>query len=329
MGCRSIVRIAVALCFGLCIAAAPQLPAHAQAGKVWHIGLCHVGLDHTPPHLPALRAKLRELGYEEGKNLRLDFRNLADEAAAREAARGFVRDKVDLMVAFEDQCARAMKSATPTIPIVFAGVRDPIGTGFVRSLARPGGNVTGLNPAVVDMSKQIELFKELVPRLERLLVLEHPRDAVQRRDLATIHQAAAVLKLQLVERQASTPADVEAIFRLLDPGAVDGVVIASETLRSNSTSLLIRLASEHRVPLLAHRREWVAKGALFSYSPDIAASGADIAVYVDKILKGADPGGLPVAQPTRFAFTINLKAAKALNLAIPEAVVSRADEVIE
>jgi putative tryptophan/tyrosine transport system substrate-binding protein len=155
------VVLAVSLTLG-------SLTVEAQTGKVWRIGLMHVGLDHVPPSLVPLREELRALGYEDGRNIRLDFRNLADQAAANMTAQQFVRDQVDLIVAFEEQAMRGVKAATSAIPVVFLHLADPVADGFVESLAHPGRNVTGLITWAVSPSKQIELFSEVMPRPRRL-----------------------------------------------------------------------------------------------------------------------------------------------------------------
>ena len=312
---------------GLVLLLPLDLSAQAQP-KVWRIGAFHVGLDHVPPSLEPLREGLKALGYEQGKNLHFDWRNLPDEDAARETARDFVRNRVDLIVAFENQTARAAKAATSEIPVVFLHVDDPVANGFVKSLARPGGNLTGFVTYAVSPAKQLEVFKDIVPRLRRVLVLIDPEDPTTSRELAEIRKASAALKLQLVEREASTSADLERVFASFKPGTVDGAFPVTR-LRAKFSSLLIRLANEKRLPLAIHRKEWVEQGALFSYSADLAPVGRAAAPYVDKILKGAKPADLPVEEPTRFELVINLKVAKALGLTIPNAVLNRADTIIQ
>ena len=256
--------VALMLPAALALLAAPLAPEAQQAAKVWRVGLFHVGLDHVPPSLDALREGLKALGYEEGKNIRLDWRNLPDEDAAREIAKEFVQNRVDLIVAFEDQTVRAAKAATSEIPVVMLHVSDPVAQGFVKTLARPGGNLTGFVFRAVSPAKQLELFKEMVPRLRRVLVLIDPQDPVTPRTLAEIRKAAEALKLKLVEREATDQADLERVFGSIKQGDLGGVVSASNTLQTKFTSLLIRLTSEKRLPLASHRKEWVQQGALFS-----------------------------------------------------------------
>lgn len=208
-----------------------------RAGKVWRIGVFHVGLDHVPPSLQPLRQELKKLGYEEGKNFSLDWRNLPDEAAARVTAQEFVRAQVDLIVAYENQTVRAAKAATSEIPIVFVAVTDPVAEGFVKSFAHPGGNITGFATWGDLYGKEIELFKEIVPGLRRLLVLIDPQDPATERAIAEVRETGAALKVQPVERAVTTERDVQDLFRSLNPGDVDGVFIASQISATNSLPL--------------------------------------------------------------------------------------------
>ena len=308
--------------------AAPLAAEAQRAGRIYRIGVFHVG-DHIPPSLETLRHGLKTIGYEEGKNIHLDFRNLADEQAASLTAREFVRARLDLIVAIGNPTVRAAKFATAEIPIVMIHVTDPVAHGFVKTLARPGGNLTGFVFFAVSAAKHLELFKDLVPGLRRVLVLVDPHDPATPSQLTEIRKAADLLKLNSTEREATDQAGLERVFGSIKHGDIDGVVVASNTLHIKFTVLLIRLASDKRLPLASYRRESVQQGALFSYAPDAAAVGRRAAIYVDKILKGAKPADLPVEQPTKFELVLNLKTAKALGLTIPQSVLGRADEVIE
>ncbi|MFZ1059952.1 MAG: ABC transporter substrate-binding protein [Candidatus Rokuibacteriota bacterium] len=324
IGMRKLVAVWM---FGL-LFFSPYSEAQGQS-KVWRIGAFHVGLDHVPPSLPTLREGLKALGYEEGKNLRLDWRNLADEEAARETAKEFVRSRVDLIVAFEAQTVRAAKAATSEIPIVFLHVADPVADGFVKSMSHPGGNLTGFVTWPISPAKQMELFKEIVPGLRRVLILFDPQDPATPRFLAELRRAGAALKLQLVEREVTSQANMERLFSSVKRGEVEGIFGLAPTLQTKFPSLILRLSSEKRLPLASNRKEWVEQGALFSYAADLAPVGRAAAPYVDKILKGTKPADLPVEEPTRFELVINLKVAKALGLTIPSAVLNRADKVIQ
>ena len=319
-----------ALVIGLGAVLVAPLAAEAQRqDKVWRIGLIHVGLDHVPPSLVPLREELRALGYEDGRNIRLDFRNVADQAAANITAQQFVRDQVDLIIAFEEQAMRGVKAATSAIPVVFLHLVDPVAEGYVESLAHPGGNVTGFITWAVSPSKQIELFSEVVPRPRRLMVLVDPKDPVTRRVLPELRNAGATLRIQVVEHEVRTASDIERALGAADRGKVDGVFVLSPTLWTNFPSLILRLTKERRLPLVSHRKEWVQQGALFSYAPALAAIGRLAAPYVSKILNGTKPGDLPVQEPTKFELVINLKTAKALGLTIPPSLLARADQIIE
>jgi len=303
--------------------------AEARKGGVWRVGIFHVGLDHVPPSVPALRAGLKALGYIEGKDLLFDFRNLADEAAARVTAREFVQKRYDVIVPLEEQSVRAAKAATSEVPVVFLHVADPVADGFVKSLSHPGGNMTGFVTWPVQLAKQIELFREVVPTLRRPLVLIDPTDPVTKREIIQIRKTATALNLRLVEREVRTQADIERVFRTLKIKEVDGVIVPSPTLRTNFPSLVLRLASERTLPLASHREKWVKRGGLFSYSANFRTIGRASATTVDKILKGARPADIPVERPKKFDLVINLKTAKKVGITIPPDVLFRATKVIK
>ncbi|HEY3065765.1 MAG TPA: ABC transporter substrate-binding protein [Methylomirabilota bacterium] len=308
----------------------PRAAAAQPAAKMYRIALFHVGLDHVPPSLEGLRDGLKTLGYEEDKNLRLDFRNLPDEAAARTTAAEFARTRPDLVVAFENQTIRAAHGTITDIPVVFLHVTDPVTPGLVKSLARPGGNMTGFIALGNAPLKEVQLFKEIVPSLQRMLVLSDPEDPGAPQFRREVRQAASALKITLIEREARTANDLERMFESVSRSNTDGVFIASLNLRVKFHSLILRLAASREVPVAGHRKEWVQAGALFSYAENIREVGRVAAArYVDKILKGAKPADLPIEAYERPELVINLKTAKALRLKIPPAVLVRADEVIE
>ena len=322
--------IGLAVTLALSVALATLAAVGQQPGKMWRVGLFHVGVDHVPPSLDGLRDGLKALGYDEGKNIILDWRNLIDENAARTTAQAFVRDRVDLVVAFENQTVRAIQATTTVIPVVMLHVPDPVADGFVKSLARPGGNITGFAGLGNTPAKEMEIFKEVVPQLRRPLVLLGARDPVSPRWLAEVRRAATTLKLQTVERQVANATDLDRVFAGIKPGGVDGVFIASPDLRTKFLALILDLATKRRLPLAGHRKEWVERGALFSYNDNLRAIGhAAAARYVDRILKGTKPADLPVEEVTQFELVINLKTAKALGLTIPQSVLQRADQVIQ
>jgi putative tryptophan/tyrosine transport system substrate-binding protein len=203
-----------------------------------------------------------------------------------------------------------------------------VAQGFVKGFAHPEGNITGFVGWGELYSKEMELFKEIVPRLHRLLVLIDPQDPQTERALAEVRQAGAALKLQLLEREVINQANAERVFRSLKQGGVDGVFIASPNLRTKFPALIVSLSSERHLPLAMHRMQWVEKGALFSYGFDARELGRGAVTYVDKILRGTKPADLPVQQPPRLELVISLKTAKQIGVTIPPNVLARADRLI-
>jgi putative tryptophan/tyrosine transport system substrate-binding protein len=301
-----------------------------ERAKVWRIGLFHVGLDHIPPALDGLKEGLRALGYHEGKNVVYDFHNLADQRAARATAQKFVREKVDLIVAFENVPIQVAKEATNRIPIVMLHMSDPVADGFVKSLSHPGGNITGFTGSGDMQAKELELFKELVPGLKRPLLLYSSNDPASLRWLAHAREAGRLLGLQFVEHQATSQADVERIFANLKPGEVDGIFMCSPHLRMDFHSLVLELATQYRLPLVGYRAGWVERGALFSYSVDVGKVGrVGMARHIDKILRGAKPAEIPVEQISEFDFVVNRRVAREYGFKIPDSILMRANRVID
>jgi putative ABC transport system substrate-binding protein len=312
-----------------CLAALAQTAYAQKVTKVWHIGLCHVGLDHEPPGLHSLHRALNDLGYQDGKNLNFDWRNQPDAAAAAATINEWVAARVDVIVGFEDQCIRAAKSATSRIPIVFVQIYDPQAAGYIKSLARPGGNLTGPVANLKLVDKRLQLLKEVDPKVQRILVLFDGRDPYSPGELARARQAAASLHLTLVERDARSEADLRRVFASLKPGDVSAVITASPDLQTNHPRLIIELGEGARLPVVGHREAWVEWGALLSYSTDTDTAGPVAARYIDKIFKGANPADLPVEELSRTVLAVNLKRARELGLTIPPSVRVRADRVIE
>jgi ABC-type uncharacterized transport system substrate-binding protein len=284
------------------------------------VGLMHVGTDHIPPSLPTLEARLKQMGWVDGKTIKLLWRNLEpDQADAR--AKELVRERVNVIVAFEDLSIRAAQAATAKvkIPVVFLHPSDPVRDGLVKSLSHPGGNLTGIFGARDVVAKQLELYELIVPGLHRVLTLIDPNDPTTGRLLAQYRAAASRLArpVQLMIRKASTPADLRRVFHSLQPGEVDGAFLLSPTLRLNDSALTIRLAARAKLPVQAHRKDWVEKGALFSYGADLGPIGRRAARYVDRILKGTPPSQLAVEEVPDVEFAIN----------VPQQMIIRADEV--
>ena len=300
--------------------------------SVRRVGLMHVGTDHVPPSLGALKARLKELGWIDGRNIKLIWRNL-EPGAADAQAREFVRERVDVIVAFEDTSIRAAQAATARgphrIPVVFLHPSDPVRDGLVKSLSHPGGNLTGVFGARDIVAKQLELYQLLVPRLRRVLTLIDPEDPATPRLLLQYRTAAANLPrpLQLDIRKASNAEDLKRIFSSLRPGEVDGAFLLSSSLRLNFSALTIRLAASARLPVQAHRKEWVERGALFSYGTDLRPIGRAGARYVDRILRGTPPANLAVEEVPKTEFAINLKTARRLGIRLPQDTIIQADKV--
>jgi putative ABC transport system substrate-binding protein len=319
----------VRLIAGVCLAALAQTALAQQVTKVWHIGLCHVGLDHEPPGLHTLHQALNGMGYVDGKNLDFDWRNQPDAAAAAATIKEWVAANVDLIVGFEDQCIRAARSATSKIPIVFVQIYDPQAAGYIKNLARPGGNLTGPVANLKLVDKRLQLLKEINPKLKHVLVLFDGRDPYSQGEVTLARQAAASLDLKLVERDVRTEADLRRVFASLGPGDVDAVITASPDLQTNHPRLILELGEEAHLPVVGHREAWVEWGALLSYSTDADTAGPVAARYIDKILKGANPAELPVEELSRTVLAVNLKRARELGLTIPDSVRARADRVVQ
>ena len=316
---RPLVWFAAALCLAITQTAFAQ-----KATKIWHVALCHVGLDHEPPGLDTLHRALNDMGYIDGKNLRFDWRNQADAAAAETTIKKWVAAKVDVIVTFEDQCVRAASSATKTIPIVFVHIYDPLVAGYVKSFAHPGGNLTGVLSNLALIGTRLELLKEIDPRLQSVLVLSDHNDPYSANEVGLARKAAAGLGLNLVERDAHTDADLTRVFAALKPGQVGAVIVASPDLQTNYPKSIIKLSNDARLPVAGHREAWVEWGALVSYSSDFPSAGPKAARYIDKIFKGANPGDLPVEQVSEIVIKVNEQRARELGLTIPQSVRVRA-----
>jgi putative ABC transport system substrate-binding protein len=283
------------------------------------------------PRVEALRAGLRDLGYVEGKNLVIEFRWSSTVEQMHEAAAELARMKVDIIFASSSAEVEPARRATSTIPIVFATHADPVGIGHVFSLARPGGNITGLAVMQSDITaKRLEILKETVPQASRFGVLWDRTAPSYRPFLQAAEAARGKLRVELRSVGVSTVADYEGAFMTMAHDRVGAVLIhaSTQTGRDNAR-LLAELALKHRLPTAFGNRDNVVVGGLMSYAPDMNDQWRRAAVYIDKILKGARPAELPVEQASRYQLIINLRTAKALGLPIPPSVLRRADEIID
>jgi putative ABC transport system substrate-binding protein len=298
-----------------------------QQTRIYTIGVLTLNSPNPELLLEVLREGLRDVGYVEGRNLRLQIRSAAGRPDLQlEKAAELVRLKVDLIVTFFTPSALAAKQATRDIPIVMAGAGDPVATGLVASLARPGGNVTGQSSGGAELAgKSVELIRELIPAARHIGVLADETDPFAKPYVAQIGQAAQSARME-VEAIVTRPGQpLEAPFKTLIGKRVDGLLIQGSIARKE----LLDLAIEHRLPALTSTRLGPPLGALMSYGSDYVALARQSAAYIDKILKGTKPAELPVTFPTKFLLVINLKTAKALGLEIPPTLLARADEVIE
>jgi len=314
-------------------AAAWPLVTHAQqASKVWRIGYLGFGTAAAfADRTEALRAGLRDLGYIEGKNIIIEFRLGETVGQLQEAAAELVRMNVDVIFATSSAETEHAKQATITIPIVFATHADPVGLGHVASLARPGGNITGLAVQLTETTaKQLEILKETVPQVMRIGVLWSPTAPSYRPFLQAAEAASGKLSVQLLTAGVSTVADFDGAFATMARDRVDGVLVHGSSLTArHDPRLLAELALKHRLPTIFSITSNVEAGGLMSYASDTLDLTRRSAAYIDKILKGAKPADLPVERATKYQLVINLKTANALGLTIPPSILARADKVIE
>jgi ABC-type uncharacterized transport system substrate-binding protein len=299
--------------------------ARAQQARVFTLGV--LTLPNPEPLLMALREGLRDAGYVEGRNLRLEIRSAAGRPDLQlEKAAELVRLKMDLIVTFFTPTALAAKQATRKIPIVMAGAGDPVAVGLVASLARPGGNITGQSSGGAEVAgKSVELIRELIPAARRIGVLADESDPFAKPYMAQIDQAARSAGMEVESIMTWPGQPLDAAFKTLTIKRVDGLLVQGSIARKE----MLDLAIKHHLPALTSTRFGPPLGALMSYSSDYVTLARQSAVYVDKILRGAKPADLPVAFPTKFELVVNLKTAKALGLDVPPTLLARADEVIE
>jgi putative tryptophan/tyrosine transport system substrate-binding protein len=310
---------------------AAPLAAEAQpAGKVWRIGFLDGGEGLESPSPKAFRTGMRELGYVEGINFVIDSRFAQGRfERLRAFARELVTAKPDVIVANGTQAADAAKAETTITPIVIVA-SDPVGTRLVPNLARPGGNITGLTLNMVDIgAKRLQLFKETLPRLSHVAVLWKSADPPRVLEFKEIDEAAG--KLGIKVRSIEIRREDEFDLGLAEAGrrGTDAILVLTDPFMRVHRARVVNFATNHRLPVLSGYGLWAESGAFMTYGPDLFDVARRTAGYVDKILKGAKPGDLPIEQPTKFELVINLKTAKALGLTIPPSLLQRADQVIE
>jgi putative tryptophan/tyrosine transport system substrate-binding protein len=325
---KSVGIVALIIAFAMCGAVATA----QQPTKVPRIGFqTDAPISAVTARIEAFRQGLRELGYIEGKNIIIEWRSAEGKIERRsEIAAELARLKVDVIVSAGPTVTRAVKEATSTIPIVMAQDPDPVGNGFVASLARPGGNITGLATLSTEISgKQLELLKEIVPKLSRVAVIGNSTNPGDSQALREVVLAAGSFEIYLRYLDVLDPKDLETTFRSAAKGRADALVLLGNPILNAHRKPIVDLAAKHRLPAIYSRPEYIESGGLMYYGTSYNDSFRRAATYVDKILKGAKPADLPVEQATKFELIVNLKAAKQIGLIIPPNVLARADRVIK
>ena len=314
---------------------APRITFGQLARKVHRIGFLAAGAPSGAYHaqlLEAFRAGMRELGYVEGQTFAIEAR-YADGHFERFPAlvAELVQMKVDVLVtAGGTPAVRAAQEATRAIPIVAGSIADPVASGLVASLARPGGNITGLTNFQIDLGpKQLELLATAVPKLSRIAVLVNPDNAITGAVANNIASAARKLGAEVQQAKARSAEEIDKAFATIASERAGACIIASDTFINTEFRRIAGLAAKNRLPCIGPYREYAEAGGLMSYGQNVIESYRRVASYVDKILKGTKPGDLPIEQPTRLDLVINLKTAKALGITIPNSILVRADKVIE
>ena len=303
-----------------------------QPKKVPRVGyLAAVSASADAPRLEAFRQGLRDLGYIEGQNIVIEYRHEGRSfERLPELAAELIRLKIDVLVAVTTNAALAAKKTTETIPIVFMGITDPVSAGLVESLARPGGNSTGItNMAAILTGKRLELLKESIPKVSRVAVLWDPQAPGSTPQWKESQLLARDLGLQLYSMEVSSADQYEPAFKEAIKARNHAVWVTLNPLANSNQKLVAELAINNRLPSICARGDYAENGCLMAYGPGYSTEGRDGARYVDKILKGAKPGDIPVEQPMKFELAINLKTAKQIGLTIPPNVLARADKVIK
>lgn len=303
----------------------------AQPGKVPRVGYLSQGGPGPSALLDAFRRGLAELGYVEGRNIEIEYRYADDkEERLPDLAAELVRLPVDVIVTWGTRGVLAAKRATSTIPVVMAVIGDPVGTGVVASLARPGGNVTGLSLFDTELAaKRLELLREIVPGLSRVAALWGATDPGMTLAFNRVQEAAQVLGLQLQSLSVRDSGDFAGAFQAAVSGRAQALIVLAQPVTLRHRAQVLDLVTRQRLPAMYTLRPFVDGGGLMSYAANVPDLFRRAAYFVDRILKGARPASLPVEQPTKFELVINLRTARALGLAVPQSLLLRADQIIE
>jgi ABC-type uncharacterized transport system substrate-binding protein len=314
---------------GVAIGAALLLSPLARADQpaIPRIGAL-VSIGNSPLLAEGLRDGLRELGYNEGKNIFVEWRSAASDVELRSAAVDLARSKLDVMVVNTTAGARAALEATTTMPIVFVS-GDPVATGLAASLARPGGNATGVSVVSTELfPKRLEYLHWVAPRARRIAFLMNSSNPIASTQLEATQKAARLLGLQLVKLDARNETELRAVLQALERGTADGAIVSNDLVYRSTVSKVAQVIRKAKLPAIFTYRQYLNEGGLMSYGPDPRDVGRKLAVYVDKILKGAKPADLPIEQLSKYELVIDLRVARELNLTVPRELLLRADEVI-
>ncbi|MBI3370735.1 MAG: ABC transporter substrate-binding protein [Betaproteobacteria bacterium] len=314
--------------------AAPLGSFAQQQGKVWRVGFLsyrRVEISDSDFAYGPFRQGMRELGYVEGKNLVIEWRSAEGKTERLPAlAAELVRMKVDLIVAAGTPAVAVAQKATTTIPIVMASILDPVGSGFVASLARPGGNITGLKNFFGDLGpKHLEMLRSMVPKLTRVAMLVNPNNAGMAAVRKNVPAAAQKIGVTILSFDAASPREIESAFSKMTQEKAGAVIVVSDSVFNTQLSQIADLAAKNRLPSIHAIREYAEAGGLMSYGNSLGEDYRRAATYVDKIFKGAKPGDIPVEQPTTLELAINMKTAKALGIKFPQSILVQATKVIE
>lgn len=314
-------------------AVASPLARAQRDGKVWRVGFLaarQVSSIHADPMFGPFPQAMRELGYVEGRNLVIEVRIAESAERLQPLAAELVALRVDVIVAAGGTAVRAAQKATRTIPIVIGTAGDPVGSGFVKSLARPGGNITGLSDVASDMgSKLLDVLLAAVPKAKQVAVLVNPGNPSHVTFLKSIQEGARTAGVAIGPLMATSEPDIDGAFSAMAKQTTDALIALPDPVFIRLQRRIAELAAKHRLPCISGFRHYARAGGLMNYGPDFAENFRRAATYVDKILKGANPAELPVEQSARFELAVNLKTAKALGLTIPGSLLVRADEVIQ
>ena len=327
---RAFVRSVVALAAGSAIAVVPHGARAQQPAAPRRIGVLLAARSPESEEVRAFRQGLRDAGYAEGRDVVIEWRPAnGDYSRLPQLAAGLVQSKVDVIVVESTPAAQAAKLATSTLPIVMAIIADPVGSGLVASLAHPGGNITGLSMMTTDLTaKRLQLLKEVVPQATRVAVLWNPGTPWHTKVIEELKAAAPSLSIELSFVSARTPEELGPAFSTVSRAHAQALYVIDDAFFFTHRTILLKLAWKARLPVIHGERNFPDAGALMSYGIYVEDLYRRSAGYVDKILKGAKPGDLPIERPTKFQLVVNLKTAKALGVAIPDSILLRADEVI-